>query len=116
MATPKQIAANRRNAARSSGPRTEQGKARSKKNALRHGLSAVESLANVTWEHIPSPSLEQVQGRLLEIERQRLKLLREINSSLAAGWTKDVSQHLERLEALSRYIKRAHSRMRKLER
>jgi hypothetical protein len=115
VATPKQIAANRRNAARSSGPRTEQGKARSKKNAFRHGLSAVQSHTNVTWEQIPSPSLEQVQGRLLEIERQRLTLLREIDSLLPAGSTKDVSQHLQRLEALDRYIKRAHSRMRKLE-
>ena len=41
MATEKQIAANRRNAARSTGPRTPLGKKRSSMNALRHGLSYV---------------------------------------------------------------------------
>jgi hypothetical protein len=40
MATAAQIAANRRNALRSSGPRTAAGKAASCRNALRHGLTA----------------------------------------------------------------------------
>jgi hypothetical protein len=39
MATERQIEANRRNAARSSGPRSPAGKARSRKNATRHGLA-----------------------------------------------------------------------------
>ena len=38
MATERQIAANRRNARRSTGPRTPAGKARSSRNARRHGL------------------------------------------------------------------------------
>src|SRR5215831_7085762 len=38
MASDKQIAANRRNAMRSTGPRTRSGKARSRANSLRHGL------------------------------------------------------------------------------
>jgi hypothetical protein len=38
MASDKQIAANRRNAMRSTGPRTGSGKARSRANSLRHGL------------------------------------------------------------------------------
>src|SRR5436190_23204466 len=41
-----QIAANRRNAMRSTGPRTATGKARSRCNALRHGLSLPLSLNN----------------------------------------------------------------------
>ncbi len=41
MATEKQIAANKRNAARSRGPRTTSGKDRSRMNELCHGLSYV---------------------------------------------------------------------------
>jgi hypothetical protein len=40
MASDKQIAANRRNAQKSTGPRTTQGKLKSRCNALRHGLTA----------------------------------------------------------------------------
>ena len=41
MASERQIAANRRNAGRNSGPRSSAGKRRSSGNALRHGLSRV---------------------------------------------------------------------------
>jgi hypothetical protein len=41
MASERQIAANRRNARRSSGPRSSAGKRRSSGDALRHGLSRV---------------------------------------------------------------------------
>ena len=40
MATFSQIEANRRNAFRSTGPKTEAGKKRSRRNAVRHGLTA----------------------------------------------------------------------------
>src|SRR3954451_8068521 len=40
MATDAQIAANRKNAARSTGPKTEEGKARARCNALKHGERA----------------------------------------------------------------------------
>src|SRR5262244_3438971 len=40
MTTSQQIEANRRNAQRSTGPRTEHGKQRSRCNAVRHGLTA----------------------------------------------------------------------------
>ncbi len=44
MATTKQIKANRENAKKSTGPRTPEGKERSSKNALRHGLLAQDSV------------------------------------------------------------------------
>ena len=52
MATEKQIAANRQNAGRSSGPRSGEGRRRSSQNAYRHGLSAgvnahVESIKDI---------------------------------------------------------------------
>jgi hypothetical protein len=40
MTSPRKIEANRRNAKRSTGPKTVQGKQRSRANALKHGLAA----------------------------------------------------------------------------
>src|SRR4030095_8344878 len=40
MATEKQIIANQQNAKHSTGPRTESGRRRSRRNAVRHGLTA----------------------------------------------------------------------------
>jgi hypothetical protein len=44
LATKRQIAANRRNAQRSTGPRTAAGKCKSRRNALKHGLTAEKML------------------------------------------------------------------------
>src|SRR3954470_20472648 len=46
MATPKQIEANRRNSQKSTGPKTEQGKLKSRLNSMKHGLGAI---------HVPLP-------------------------------------------------------------
>jgi len=45
--TTKQIEANRRNAERSTGPTTPEGKARSSQNAVKHGLTARRSVITV---------------------------------------------------------------------
>src|SRR3954463_4174326 len=50
---------NRRNAARSTGPRTEQGKDRSRRNALKHGL-CIETIA------LPDEGADQLRQRLQE--------------------------------------------------
>jgi len=49
MTSAAQIEANRKNAKRSTGPRTAEGKAQSRRNALRHGLAA-RTLVVTPWE------------------------------------------------------------------
>ena len=59
MATPKQIAANRRNAQKSRGPVTEEGKKIASQNAFRHGLSA-------GFQVIPNVENQEDFDRLVE--------------------------------------------------
>ncbi|HTM48782.1 MAG TPA: hypothetical protein VL285_08890 [Bryobacteraceae bacterium] len=59
MATLKQIEANRRNALKSTGPRTHEGKAASRMNSLRHGLRAgVVVLPGENQEHFDQLCLD----------------------------------------------------------
>jgi hypothetical protein len=57
MATDKQIATNRQNAKSSTGPRTECGKRRSRRNAIRHGLTA-ETVIDVLEDPADYEALE----------------------------------------------------------
>jgi hypothetical protein len=70
MATKAQIEANRRNAQRSTGPRTDEAKARVRQNALRHGLCA---------------SIPQMSDENDEDVQQLLATLREEHEPVGAG-------------------------------
>ena len=52
MASERQIAANRRNAQKSTGPRTAAGKTRARQNAYRHGFRAVALFSLAAEEHM----------------------------------------------------------------
>jgi hypothetical protein len=89
MATERQIAANRLNAARSSGPKTEAGKARSRANATRHGMAG--------------ESAEVEAGASAEFAERRARWAAEQQPvGEAAGWALDravaASLRIERCE------------------
>src|SRR5580698_6613312 len=78
--SPKQLAANRANAAHSSGPKTPEGKARSAQNSTKHGFTAstfvVVRLEDVGWSIFLryQAQAERQYRRALE-EFERLKSL-----------------------------------------
>src|SRR3954452_15419274 len=59
MATERQVAANRRNAARSTGPKTEKGKEKARGNALKHGGRAATLDIMPVLPHEDPEELEQ---------------------------------------------------------
>jgi hypothetical protein len=122
MATEKQLRANRENAKRSAGPKTAAGRARSSRNALRHGLSLpltlnkemaakaglirtslVSEQASPT-QVVAAIEFAQAQLDLLRIRAVRGKMMAELDS-MSGDLT-----HLRRLAALDRYERRALSR------
>ncbi len=95
MATPKQTAANRMNAQKSSGPRTTAGKAVSRFNALKHGIYAVhqimfdekpEDLAELAAEyhehHNPADSNQRFLVDTLVHNEWRLRRTRRVEAEL----------------------------------
>ena len=120
MATARQIAANRRNATRSTGPRTREGKETSRGNALKHGLSgkgvvlpdeetkAVQArVAEWGPEFKPSGEFESWLVEVVAVESVRIDLcfvkdaqIREAKARRAAAcWEEDRRAEAEKLAA-----------------
>ncbi len=88
MSSKRQIAANRRNALRSTGPRTRSGKATVAANAMKHGLTARSIL-------LPNESVE-------EFESFREKLLADLNplGALQESWAEQFVEDRWRLRRI----------------
>lgn len=118
MATDKQIAANRANAKRSSGPKTAAGKKRSSRNAYRHGLSAskpqdessfamLNAIANalVAEQSTDARPLVAKEFALAQVELARIQAIRAelwAGIVLSEGLNCDTNK-LKRLSSLDRY-------------
>ena len=113
MATPRQILANRLNAAKSRGPKTEKGKARSRMNALRHGLAAVTINESIGPFKGDAPLLDEIHQRLRQIDIERANVFNQISDSLALTELGIFDKRLRQLAALERYAQRAHSKLKK---
>ncbi len=98
MASAKKVAANRRNARRSTGPRTAQGKAKSARNAVRHGIlnrsPVIEDFeSQAEWQdHLeatlsalePVGYLELTLARRVALQTWRLERVRRCETALAS--------------------------------
>ncbi|MGY3492316.1 hypothetical protein ACVW1B_001735 [Bradyrhizobium sp. USDA 4502] len=118
MTSDRQIEANRRNAKRSTGPKTGQGKLRSSRNALRHGLSRpaphedaeCEALTRgvLDWMAREAPSIEPADVVRTKLELARLRAVRH---ELLAAFLKAPDAKLrKRLLGLERYERAAVAR------
>ena len=94
MATSKQIAANRRNAQRSTGPTTPQGKARSSRNAFKHGLTAQDFL--VGGEE-PADYAQFAAALRAEHDRQSTTEDLLLDQLISAAWRLQRVRYLEHL-------------------
>jgi hypothetical protein len=110
MSSERQLLANRANARRSTGARTRQGKARARRNALRHGLAAstlknsaisadVERLATIIAGDDANPSKFEQASIIAETELTLVKI-RAIRAGLINDHASDLALELPPGQAL----------------
>jgi hypothetical protein len=127
MTSDRKIESNRKNAQKSTGPRSEAGQRRSRRNALRHGLSVaigsdpsfgddVKRLAGALARGTSGPNIAEFahQAAEAEIDLLRIRKLRALRFNAVLGNPKtrldDLSEFNEELAKLERYERRAFSR------
>jgi hypothetical protein len=125
MASERQIAANRGNAKKSSGPRSAEGRARSCQNALRHGLSIASSAMPAFQKDVIclaralSPASEDIGDAALtaadaEIDMLRIRKYRAVLIEESRNQVGPISAGLaDDLDTLERYERRAFARRNK---
>ena len=109
MPTKAQMKANRKNAKKSTGPRTEEGKTRSAKNALKHGLLARDTvmpgedpadfdrqLSALEADIQPANSLEFELVRQIADAQWRMRRLTRLETGFLAAAVDDQRRHLEK--------------------
>ena len=112
MATEKQIRANRENAKKSKGPKTAAGRARSSRNALRHGLSlplALDTEIAVSEQAKPTQVAAAIEFAHAQLDLGRIRAVRGQMMADLDFVSGDLT-HLRRLVALDRYEGRALAR------
>ena len=121
MASKRQIEANRANAAKSTGPRTNAGKTVSSRNAYRHGLSRWDEATGPAFARVETVLAVEFEGAAIEAAcqdlsqaRDRQDRLRAIRLDLILSMTDDPEpRQLKFLWSLERYEKAALSRQRR---
>jgi hypothetical protein len=125
MASEKQIAANRANARKSTGPKTATGKLKSSRNAFRHGLSGPVPLDPATYAKVDSLAREVAgdqasddqQTAAQDFARAQIELLRIGLVRAEQLGNTDISScnvaELKRLAALDRYERYSRTKRRR---
>jgi len=118
MASKRQIEANRNNAKRSTGPKTEAGKTRSSRNALRHGMSrsAPEDGVELGMLARAITACLEHQARLsttmgLARAKLRLRQIRSCRQTMFAALLERPSpKQIKRIAGLARYERTARTK------
>ena len=126
MATEKQIMANRRNAKRSTGPRTAAGKSISSRNAFRHGLSRALDSDETTTQAKAEAFARAIAGENPDNERREaaieaataqleIQRVRDVRNGILStiDLTSVTPNELWRLLAVERYETRARTNRRR---